>query len=762
MQNYLDHLNENQVNAVKDIDGPCMIIAGAGSGKTRVLTYRIVNLINSGIKPRSILALTFTNKAAKEMKERIDNFFSYNISKDLWMGTFHSIFSKILRIEGDFTGFSPNYTIYDAEDSKSVIKSIIRELNLDDKVYKPSEVLSRISFAKNNLLTPQLYSNNNELISKDNYSRKPEIAKIYSIYSTRCKQSNSMDFDDLLLNTNILFRDFPDILEKYQDKFQYILVDEYQDTNFSQYLVLKRLASKHKNICVVGDDAQSIYSFRGARIENILNFKNDYPDFKLFKLEQNYRSTQNIVAAANSLISKNKGQIQKLVWSDNEKGDKIKIIEAFTDNEEGFKVTNLINESLKKDGLNYGDYAILYRTNAQSRIFEESLRKRNIPYKIYGGISFYKRKEIKDVIAYFRLIINHKDDEAIKRIINYPGRGIGKSTIEKLIELAGIHNKSIWEIISSIDNYDHLLNKGTIGRINLFVELINTFSSKLNNTDAFELASEIVNSSGILQELIEEKTAESHSKQENIQELLNGIKEFTVNETTNDFLRLDQYIENVSLLIDNDDETKDEKNKVVLMTVHSAKGLEFQNVYIVGLEKDLFPSIFSMDSPDAIEEERRLFYVAITRAKKNVTISYANSRYKWGNLTNCQPSKFINEIDTDYIETEMTDFEIDIEKKINNKFIDNNKIKSTFFEKAPKFINERKLVKHDLTKETNDFQGSELNNLEIGMQVEHQRFGIGKIINLEGGAYANLKATVEFNKSGTKQLLVKFAKLKII
>ncbi len=582
----MNDLNNEQQEAVKNINGPCLVIAGAGSGKTRVLIYRIAYLLSSGIKANTILALTFTNKAANEMKERISKLVDADIAKYLWMGTFHSIFARILRFEAAHLEYSSNYTIYDTSDSLNLIRTIIKELDLDPETYKANNVLKSISSAKNNLITAPAYANNHQLIERDRRYRKPEIANIYRIYAGRCLKSDAMDFDDLLLNTNLLFRNNPDILTKYQQKFNYILVDEYQDTNFSQYLIVKKLAAKHKNVCVVGDDFQSIYAFRGANIGNILNFKDDYPEYKLYKLEQNYRSTQNIVNAANSVIAKNKNQIHKKLFSKNIKGDKIKVIQALTDNEEGYIISNSIIESKIKENYNYNDYAILYRTNAQSRIFEESLRKQSIPYKIYGGLSFYQRKEIKDILAYFRLIINKNDDDALKRIINYPVRGIGKTTINKIEWLSREKDTNMWNILADIDKYEPALNKRT-ANINNFVALLKDFSEKLPTLDAYDLAHYVASKTGILKELSNDKSPENISKYENIQELLNGIKVFTTKkENEEDNVGLDKYLEDVVLLTNEDYGKKEDKNKVTLLTVHSAKGLEFKNVYIVKKDVD--------------------------------------------------------------------------------------------------------------------------------------------------------------------------------
>jgi len=772
---YLEELNTVQRDAVTNVKGPELVIAGAGSGKTRVLTYRIAHLLTLGVYSNSILALTFTNKAAKEMKERIVSLVGIDVAKNLWMGTFHSLFSKILRFEAEKLGFTSNYTIYDTADTKGLIKSIIKDLHLDEKEYQLNVVLNRISSAKNNLITAEAYKSNAQIIERDRSSKKPEIARIYEIYSSKCKRADAMDFDDLLLNTNILFRNFPDVLNKYQKKFSYILVDEYQDTNFSQYLIVKKLAEKHNNICVVGDDAQSIYSFRGAKIENILNFRNDYPDYKLFKLEQNYRSSQIIVNAANSLIKKNKDQIEKVVFSEKEQGEKIKVVRALTDKEEGFEVaSSIINTKLGKQ-IDYKDFAILYRTNAQSRVFEESFRKFDIPYKIYGGLSFYQRKEIKDLIAYFRLIVNHNDNESFKRIINYPARGIGKTTLAKIALSADNNNVNFWDIATNTEKYSLGVNQGTLVKINNFVNYIKENSEKVAETSAYDFAYSIAKTSGIINDLNAEKSAENIVKQENIQELLNAVKDFEESDENKDKLvTLDQYLQNVSLLTNVDNEKEEDLNKVTLMTIHSAKGLEFKYVYIVGVEEELFPSHMSTSTRQELEEERRLFYVAITRAEKQVQISYALNRYKWGVLSDCRPSRFINDIDIKYLELpeeepdveqdddDFNDFKLKYKPKYNYR---NNSSKTkakpatVSVHPSKKFtkLNEAKVK---ITPDAN-FVADDPKKIQMGMSVEHQRFGIGKVVSLEG-EFPNIKAMVFFQTSGQKQLLLKFAKLRIV
>lgn len=678
MKNYLDDLNEPQRKAVECTDGPVMIVAGAGSGKTRVLTYRIAHLLKKEVDAFNILALTFTNKAAREMKDRIVKIVGNAEAKNLWMGTFHSVFARILRFEAERLGYPGNFTIYDTDDSKSLIKTILREQGIDEKVYKPSMVLSRISAAKNNLISPVAYANNHSISEEDKMSGKPKMGLIYEIYARRCFNSGAMDFDDLLYQTNVLLRDFPDVLNKYQLKFKYILVDEYQDTNFSQYVIVKQLAAKYENICVVGDDAQSIYAFRGANIQNILNFEKDYPDLKTFKLEQNYRSTKNIVNAANKIIANNKEQIPKTVWTDNPLGDKIKISRAPTDNEEGFIVANTIFEVKMNKRVNNRSFAVLYRTNAQSRAVEEALRRKNIFYKIYGGLSFYQRKEIKDLLAYFRLAINNSDEEALKRVINFPARGIGDTTLNKIILAANDHGVSSFTVIENLADFNLGINEKTSEKIREFTTMIRSFTSMLPATNAYDLGEHIATASGILRELYNDKTPEGVSRYENIQELLNGLKEFadkgaeeielpddldilesTKKEETGSKMRtLDLYIRDIALLTDADkDDEDDDRDFVSLMTVHAAKGLEFPFVFIVGMEENLFPSQFALNSRTELEEERRLFYVALTRAEKRAFISYAETRYRWGNLISSEPSRFIEEIDEEHVELPRTEKE---------------------------------------------------------------------------------------------------------
>jgi DNA helicase-2/ATP-dependent DNA helicase PcrA len=759
VRKYLNDLNAAQRAAVEDFKGPALVIAGAGSGKTRVLTYRIAHLLSFGIRPSGILALTFTNKAAGEMKERIGYLVGEDLARNLWMGTFHSIFARILRLEGKFIDYPSSYTIYDTSDTKNLLKVIIKEMNLDDQVYKPGEVAGRISSAKNNLITPKAYMSSTQLTEQDKMARRPLFANIYLKYSARLKIANAMDFDDLLLNTYILFRDHKQVLEKYQHFFDYILVDEYQDTNYVQYMIINQLAAVHKNICVVGDDAQSIYSFRGARIENILNFQHDYPGYTLFKLEQNYRSTKNIVDAANSLISKNRDQISKKIWSGNESGEKIRLVRASTDNEEGYLVSNLIQDTIYGEQLHYKDFAILYRTNAQSRIFEEALRKLNIPYRVYGSLSFYQRKEIKDILAYFRLVVNPYDEEALLRIINYPSRGIGETSVSKLEGLSAKTGKRIWDILAETGKYHEHFNKGTIGKLTSFYNKIENFRQNLEHMEAFDLAFSIADSTGILKDLHYDKSPENISKYENIQELLNGIKEFIQMQAEGEKTTLDAYLQNVVLLTDLDTDKQDDRNKVSIMTAHSAKGLEFKQVFITGLEEDLFPSRFSSSTREELEEERRLFYVAITRAMKKVSLSYAESRYKWGVLLRCTPSRFLTEIDADFIEQARL-----MSPNFNQQsnFPKTRKIHFVLGESHDRKIKTR--ISRDLPsrgKKEQTFQSDDPSTILVGMEVEHPRFGKGKVLNMEG-EFPNKKATVFFQSAGQKQLLLKFAKLRIL
>ena len=757
MKNLLDDLNEVQKESVINYSGPAMVIAGAGSGKTRVLTYRVAYMLQQGIDPFNILALTFTNKAAREMKERIYNLVGSTEAKSVWMGTFHAIFARVLRVEGHHLGYPSNFTIYDTDDSKSLVRSILKDLGLDAKIYPTGYVLGRISSAKSNLLSAQDYNANHELMSQDKMAAKPFIGNIYSMYTARCRRALAMDFDDLLFNMNLLLRDFPDVLLKYQKKFQYILVDEYQDTNYAQYLIVKKLAARHENICVVGDDAQSIYAFRGANIQNILNFEKDYPDLKTYKLEQNYRSTQHIVNAANSVIAYNKEQIFKKIWTQNEEGVKLKLLRTSSDTEEGQLVAQNVFEIKMNNQLPNSEFAVLYRTNAQSRSIEEALRKLNIPYRIYGGLSFYKRKEIKDLLAYFRVVVNAADDEAIKRIINYPARGIGATTLDRLTVTADKMGKTLWEVLANANDYDLKINQGILTRIGNFTTMIERFRVEQKVRNAYELARDIAQSSGIMTNLNEDKTPEGISRIENIEELLNGIKEFSESGEQLEIggegtiRSLDKYLQDISLLTDADQDDND-PDKVSLMTIHSAKGLEFPYVFVVGMEENLFPSIQSITSRADLEEERRLFYVAITRARKQAILSYAENRYRWGNLTSCEPSRFLEEIDESCIE---------LPHKPAHR-------SSTFgggFHKPSKFTNSRLTTntakKPDAQPRMEHFESSPVEDIQAGMQVIHAQFGQGKVLSIEGTG-GNRKAVVFFAAIGQKNLLLKFARLKIV
>lgn len=748
MSDFLNDLNEAQRNATESINGPVMVLAGAGSGKTRVLTYRIAYLLELGVDPFHILSLTFTNKAAKEMKERIEKIAGTE-TKNLWMGTFHSVFSRILRREADLIGYPYNFTIYDTIDAKSLLKSIIKELNLDEKIYKPGLVYNRISTAKNNLISASEYNLDQKIIAEDKIMAKPRLGEVYRRYEQKCFKSGAMDFDDLLFKTNQLFDKSPTTLSKYQNLFKFILVDEYQDTNFAQYLIIKKLSSQHKNICVVGDDAQSIYSFRGADIENILNFKKDFTGAQIYKLEQNYRSSKVIVTAANSIIDNNKNQIKKEVWTSNEEGEKINLIKTRTDNDEGKAIASSIIEKSMEHQLKHSDFAILYRTNAQSRAMEEALRKANIPYKIHGGLSFYQRKEIKDLLSYYRMIINPNDEEALKRVINYPARGIGKTTIDKIIICANEKNCSLWEAITiHIENCG--VTKGTISKLNNFTTMIESFASELDKKNAFDLANYVANQTGILKDLYTDKTPEGVARYENIQELLNGIKQFSLLEN-NDGIdlpknTLDKFMEDVALLTNQDNEQDEDINKVTLMTIHSAKGLEFPAVFVVGLEENLFPSQISITNRTDLEEERRLFYVAITRAEKFLTISYAQTRFKFGNINYSDPSRFINELPKHLINS----------PNIINKENFSGPNKAYTNTAKPNLISLNKSIAKPIITTSNDNSP-----IQIGNQVEHLRFGKGKVIDLEGLGPSK-KALIEFTKHGKKQILLKFAKLKIL
>lgn len=751
----ISKLNPVQQEAVKNMFGPSLIIAGAGSGKTRVLTHRIAYMLASGIPSHQILSLTFTNKAAKEMKERIVQMVGEEQSKKLWMGTFHSIFAKILRFEADKIGFSSNFTIYDATDTKSLIRKIIKEKKLDENDYKPGDLYAQISKAKNNLVTAQNYSTNRQLVENDRFHKRPETAAIYQTYQVRCKQADAMDFDDILLYTNILFRDYPEVTAKYSERFRYILVDEYQDTNFAQYLIVKRLSSSHQNLTVVGDDAQSIYSFRGAKIENILNFKNDYPNFKMYKLEQNYRSTQIIVDAANSVIKKNKSQIQKNTFSQNEIGEKIKILRCNSETEEGFRIAMNVQNLVQKANLRYDDFAILYRTNAQSRVIEEAFNKMRIPCKIHGGVSFFQRAEIKDVVSYFRLIINNKDEESLTRIINYPARGIGDTTIEKMTVIAQNNNMSLWDVICRIEDCSQVISKSTCLKIAGFRDMIINFSEQIQTADAYTFALKVLERSGILKTLSEEKSVEGQTRYENVQELLNGIKEFTENEEESTLIL---YLEKIALLTDIND-GDDSNNKVTLMTVHSAKGLEFKHCFIVGMEENLFPSQMSMRSEKDVEEERRLFYVALTRAEKSATLSFANTRRQWGKHTNCSPSRFLTELDAQYLDTtELHGAPImNQEPSLYDDNMSSQPRFTNFKLKNLTSLGKQNPVEQKTPTPAGQFQHDTIASISVGTEVEHATFGYGTVSNVEGD-----RVIINFGQNGQKTLLLKFAKLRIV
>ena len=746
-QSYLNDLNEAQKKAVLKINGPSMVIAGAGSGKTRVLTYKIVHLIKNGIDPFEILALTFTNKAAREMKSRISSMIGDVESKNIWMGTFHSVFAKILRFEAHKIGYTSDFTIYDVQDSERLISSIIKEMNLDKDSYRPKTIRNRISSLKNSFISVNAYFSNSDLTESDKLSRRSKTGEIYKEYSDRLIKSNSMDFDDLLLKTNELLNNFPEVLAKYQEKFKYILVDEYQDTNNSQYLIVKSLADKYQNICVVGDDAQSIYSFRGANINNIINFRNDYDDVEVYRLEQNYRSTKYIVNAANSVIDNNKNKIHKEVWTDNEFGNKIQITANPSDIAEARLISQKILNLIKSEN-SYNDFVVLYRTNAQSRVIEDSLRNSSIPYKIYGGVSFYNRKEIKDILAYLRLVVNNNDEESLKRIINYPSRGIGQVTINKIIVGSKDNNLSIYETIKSAKNLNLGLSNSSITKLENFVNQIEVFKIQNKKLSAFEITDFVIKETKIINELRKDESPESIARVENIQELLNGIRDFIDDqkEIADSKNNLSEFLSNVSLATDFDIDLKLSEDFVSLMSLHSSKGLEFKNVFIVGLEEDLFPSALSYNSRDDLEEERRLFYVGITRAKKNLYISYANSRYRWGKLISCEESRFIDEIDNDFI-----DF------KDNNDFsVLQKKSKPSPFIKQ-KILRQGNFKNLSSVKSNSGFQ----TKVSVGDKVQHLKFGKGQVIGLEGNN-DNVKAKIKFEKIGDKNLLLKFAKLKVL
>jgi len=772
LKQYLSQLNDAQLAPTLQKEGPMIVIAGAGSGKTRVLTYRIAYLMSEGVDPFNILSLTFTNKAAREMKIRIASIVGDSEAKNLWMGTFHSVFAKILRFEADKLGYPSNFTIYDTQDSQRLISSIIKEKKLDKDIYKYKQVQSRISSYKNSLITVKAYFQNPDLKEADVMSKRPEMGEIYKEYVSRCFKAGAMDFDDLLLKTNELLTRFPEVLAKYQDRFRYILVDEYQDTNHSQYLIVRALSDRFQNICVVGDDAQSIYAFRGANINNILNFQKDYDDVKMFRLEQNYRSTKNIVNAANSIIEKNQTKLDKVVWTANEVGEKITVNRSLTDGDEGRYVASSIFENKMQNQAKNGDFAVLYRTNAQSRSIEDALRKRGLDYRIYGGLSFYQRKEIKDVLSYLRIIINPADEEALKRIINFPGRGIGQTTIDRLIVSANEYDKSIFEVLKNLHELPININGGTKTKLQNFATMIESFQVMSKTTNAFDLAEHVCKASGLIQEFKKDGTPEGMTRMENIEELLNGIKDFVEGqqEIADSTGSLAEFLEDVALATDLDNEEGEDSDKVALMTIHLAKGLEFEYVYIVGLEENLFPSAMSMNTRSELEEERRLFYVALTRAEKQAYLTYALSRYRWGKLVDAEPSRFIEEIDEQYLEI-VTPKE---ERRFNPMLsadifgdVDPNtvrykkpaylkakpKVKESFKITAPKNLKKVSETKSN----TNLFD----NKLIVGDVVNHQRFGKGNVLNIEGKG-GDLKAEIKFENGGIKKLLLRFAKLEII
>lgn len=770
MIDYLSGLNEPQAQAVTHGEGPLMIIAGAGSGKTRVLTFRIAHLIENGVDPFRILSLTFTNKAAGEMRDRIEKVIGYE-ARNIWMGTFHAVFAKMLRIEARYLGYTSDFSIYDTDDSKSLIRSIVKELNLDDKTYKPNVVFNRISGAKNNLISADDYLANKLFKADDEAAKLPEIGRLYKAYSTRCFQANAMDFDDLLFNTNVLFRDFPEILNKYQHKFKYVLVDEFQDTNVAQYLITKKLAAVHRNIAVVGDDAQSIYAFRGANIQNILNFEKDFPEVRVVKLEQNYRSTQTIVNAANSVIARNKAQLKKNVFTANEEGSMIDVVKASSDNEEGRLIATAIFEEKVNKGLKNTDFAVLYRTNAQSRAFEEALRRLNIKYRIVGGLSFYQRKEIKDLLAYLRFVVNQNDEEAFKRIINLPKRGIGDTTVAKITVTAAENQVPVWEVVANISKY--ISGRATLP-IEGFATIIKSFKLLIEEgKDAYAVASHVAKASGILKELYEDKTVEGLSRYENMQELLNAIKEF-VDNPDNEDKTISSFLQTVSLLTNADEADDDGDNdRITLMTIHGAKGLEFKNVYVVGLEEGLFPSQMMLEKREDLEEERRLFYVAITRAETKLTFSYAESRYNWGRLNMCEPSRFLYEVDQRYLTMPkgrrsggFDDYRNNSEPASMNFIRKGPQPPKASSETAKNLIGSSSNQKPTTPPSANStssepFVASDTSALEEGNRVEHPKFGKGTVKKMDVNG-TDRKAIIHFDVAGEKTLLLSFAKLRIL
>ena len=780
--NYREELNESQYAAVAYNDGPSLVIAGAGSGKTRVLTYKIAYLLDHGYEPWNILALTFTNKAAREMKERIARQVGMDRARYLWMGTFHSLFSRILRAESAHIGFPSQFTIYDASDSKSLVRTIIKEMGLDEKVYKPGSVQARISNAKNHLVTPGAYAANKEAYEGDCAAKMPAIRDIYARYWERCRQSGAMDFDDLLVYTYLLFRDFPEVLERYRQQFRYVLVDEYQDTNYAQHSIVLQLTKEHQHVCVVGDDAQSIYSFRGADIDNILYFTKVYPHTKLFKLEQNYRSTQTIVRAANSLIEKNQRQIRKEVFSEKETGEAIGVFQAYSDVEEGEIVAGKIGELRRKWKYDYADFAILYRTNAQSRIFEEALRKRSMPYKIYGGLSFYQRKEVKDAISYFRLVVNPHDEEAFKRIINYPARGIGDTTVGKLLAAAAEHGVSLWQVLCEPLTYGVSINKGTHTKLQGFRELIESFIAEVEGQNAYQLGTAIITRSGLMNDICQDTSPESLSRKENIEELANGLNDFCAMrmEEGNTHVSLGDFLSEVSLLTDQDSDKEDDGPKITLMTVHSAKGLEFKNVFVVGMEENLFPSSMGGESPRALEEERRLFYVAITRAEEHCYLSYAKSRYRYGKMEFGSPSRFLRDIDTRFLQlpagmgmartvdegaqrfrSEMEGSRSAYGQGVGSRssYGQGDRPKAQLI--APTLPRNLKRVSAAAGSASASAPSAAVTGVSAGQTIAHERFGVGTVLKVEGTG-ENAKATIRFENAGEKQLLLRFARFKVV
>nr|WP_299485537.1 UvrD-helicase domain-containing protein [uncultured Allomuricauda sp.] len=774
MSTFLDELNDAQRAPVLHKDGPLMVIAGAGSGKTRVLTYRIVHLMEQGVDSFNILALTFTNKAAREMKKRIATIVGNSEAKSLWMGTFHSVFAKLLRFDGDKLGYPSNFTIYDTQDSQRLIASIIKEMGLDKDIYKYKQIQNRISSYKNSLITVKAYFQNPELVEADAMAKRPRLGEIYQNYVDRCFKAGAMDFDDLLLRTNELLTRFPEVLMKYQDRFRYILVDEYQDTNHSQYLIVKALSDRYQNICVVGDDAQSIYSFRGANISNILNFQKDYDDVGMYRLEQNYRSTKNIVNAANSIIAKNKNQLEKVVWTSNDEGNKIKIHRSITDAEEGRYVASSIFENKMQLQMPNGEFAVLYRTNSQSRAIEDALRKRDIPYRIYGGLSFYQRKEIKDVLAYLRMVINPKDEEALKRIVNFPARGIGQTTIDKLVVAANHYGRSIFEVMEHLDKLNLKINAGTKRKLEDFVTMIKSFQIMNEGSDAFNLAEHVSKKTGLLLEFKKDGTPEGIARMENIEELLNGIKDFVEGqkELADATGSLTEFLEDVALATDMDKDTGDD-DRVALMTIHLAKGLEFPYVYIVGMEEDLFPSAMSMNTRSELEEERRLFYVALTRAEKQAYLTYTQNRYRWGKLIDAEPSRFLEEIEEQYVENltpvsdgyrykSMIDANIfgEVDKSKLRQIKPKNGTPPSVQKPNENQLRKLRKLKPEIAAPTNNTNTVDP-NLAEGALVNHTRFGKGKILKIEGVGN-DKKAEIKFERGDVKKLLLRFAKLEVL